>query len=225
VARLLAPDCLPLFLTDGHKDSLPALLAHVGHGGQPERRQATGPAPTCSLRRSARRGAGDASSACGSGSCVAPWRRRRRCWRPAAGRARPPSSSASTAACASRWRRWGVASPRGANTRRASGSSYYCLRSMRTSVCLLPASDSCCHSLRPPMARGRPGSGAPAHRPWPRSALPMSGRCARCCGCGCRHGRSQRQDERAVVGGSGKGREPEVAPCVRMACVEDVTRA
>jgi hypothetical protein len=28
-----------------------------------------------------------------------------------------------------------------------------------------------------------------------------------------------------VVVGSGKGREPEVATCVRMACVEGVTRA
>ena len=45
VAWLLAPDCMPLFLTDGHKDYFTAILAHFGHWVQPERRQATGPAP------------------------------------------------------------------------------------------------------------------------------------------------------------------------------------
>ena len=45
VARLLAQDCMPLFLTDGHKDYFTAILAHCGHWVQPERRQATGPAP------------------------------------------------------------------------------------------------------------------------------------------------------------------------------------
>jgi transposase-like protein/IS1 family transposase len=45
VAQLLAPDCVPLFLTDGHKDYFMAILAHFGHWVQPERRQVTGPAP------------------------------------------------------------------------------------------------------------------------------------------------------------------------------------
>src|SRR3989442_2993254 len=45
VARLLAQGCMPLFLTDGHKDYFTAILAHFGHGVQPERRKATGPAP------------------------------------------------------------------------------------------------------------------------------------------------------------------------------------
>ena len=36
---------MPLFLTDGPKDYFPAILAHFGHWVQPERRQATGPAP------------------------------------------------------------------------------------------------------------------------------------------------------------------------------------
>ena len=45
VARLLAQDCRPLFLTDGHKDYFTAILVHCGHWVQPERRQATGPAP------------------------------------------------------------------------------------------------------------------------------------------------------------------------------------
>jgi hypothetical protein len=45
VVRLLAPDCGPLFLPDGFKESLTALLTPCGQGGQPERRQATGPVP------------------------------------------------------------------------------------------------------------------------------------------------------------------------------------
>src|SRR5467141_1663215 len=45
VAQLLAPDCAPLFLTDGFREYLTALLTHYGYWVQPPRRQATGPAP------------------------------------------------------------------------------------------------------------------------------------------------------------------------------------
>jgi IS1 family transposase len=45
VAQVLAPDCAPLFLTDGFKEYLTALLTHFGHWVQPPRRQAQGPAP------------------------------------------------------------------------------------------------------------------------------------------------------------------------------------
>jgi len=45
VVEVLAPGCVPLFLTDGFKEYTTALLTHCGHGVQPERRQATGPAP------------------------------------------------------------------------------------------------------------------------------------------------------------------------------------
>src|SRR5881409_3643314 len=45
VARLLAPDCRPLFLTDGYTAYFTAILTHFGHWVQPLRRQATGPAP------------------------------------------------------------------------------------------------------------------------------------------------------------------------------------
>src|SRR5262245_48684104 len=45
VAQLLAPDCVPLFLTDGFREYLTALLTHYGYWVQPSRRQATGPAP------------------------------------------------------------------------------------------------------------------------------------------------------------------------------------
>jgi IS1 family transposase len=46
VAQVLAPDCAPLFLTDGFREYLTALLTHYGHWVQPARRQATGPLPT-----------------------------------------------------------------------------------------------------------------------------------------------------------------------------------
>jgi IS1 family transposase/transposase-like protein len=45
VAQVLAPDCAPLFLTDGFREYLTALLTHYGHWVQPERRQAKGPLP------------------------------------------------------------------------------------------------------------------------------------------------------------------------------------
>jgi IS1 family transposase len=45
VAQVLAPDCAPLFLTDGFREYLTALLTHYGHWVHPERRQAQGPTP------------------------------------------------------------------------------------------------------------------------------------------------------------------------------------
>jgi IS1 family transposase len=45
VAQVLAPGCVPLFLTDGFKEYATALLTHYGQWVQPPRRQAIGPAP------------------------------------------------------------------------------------------------------------------------------------------------------------------------------------
>jgi IS1 family transposase len=45
VAQVVAPDCAPLFLTDGFREYMTALLTHYGHWVQPERRQDKGPAP------------------------------------------------------------------------------------------------------------------------------------------------------------------------------------
>jgi len=45
VVQVLAPDCVPLFLTDGFKEYMTALLTHYGQWVQFPRRQATGPAP------------------------------------------------------------------------------------------------------------------------------------------------------------------------------------
>ena len=45
VTRVLAPGCVPLFLTDGFKEYGTAILAHFGYWIQPERRQDKGPRP------------------------------------------------------------------------------------------------------------------------------------------------------------------------------------
>ena len=45
VAQVLAPDCAPLFLTDGFREYLTALLTHFGYWVHPQRRQATGSLP------------------------------------------------------------------------------------------------------------------------------------------------------------------------------------
>jgi hypothetical protein len=51
VTQVLAPDCIPLCLTDGLKDYGTALLTHFGHWIQPERRQDKGPMPSYAGRR------------------------------------------------------------------------------------------------------------------------------------------------------------------------------
>ena len=45
VVQVLAPGCVPLFLTDGFKEYMTALLTHLGHWVHPARRQAKGPMP------------------------------------------------------------------------------------------------------------------------------------------------------------------------------------
>jgi len=45
VVQRLAPDCVLLFLTDGFREYLTALVTHCGHWVQPPRRQARGAAP------------------------------------------------------------------------------------------------------------------------------------------------------------------------------------
>src|SRR4030095_8309291 len=45
VAQVLAPDCVPVFLTDGFKEYLTAVLTHYGHWVQRPRGWATGPLP------------------------------------------------------------------------------------------------------------------------------------------------------------------------------------
>jgi hypothetical protein len=45
IAQLLAPGCVPLFLSDGYAHYLTAIVTHCGRWVQPPRRQDRGPAP------------------------------------------------------------------------------------------------------------------------------------------------------------------------------------
>jgi hypothetical protein len=45
LVQVLAPDCVPLFLTDGFNEYRTAILAHFGHWIQPERRRDKSPMP------------------------------------------------------------------------------------------------------------------------------------------------------------------------------------
>ena len=54
VAQVLAPDCAPLFLTDGFREYLTALLTHYGQWVQPPRRQAQRPRAQAALDAAAR---------------------------------------------------------------------------------------------------------------------------------------------------------------------------
>jgi transposase-like protein len=45
ITQVWAPDCAPLFLTDGFREYMTALLTHYGQWVQPSRRQAKGPPP------------------------------------------------------------------------------------------------------------------------------------------------------------------------------------
>src|SRR5262245_59465033 len=45
LTQLLAPGCVPLFLSDGYAHDLTAIVTHCGHWVQPPRQQATGPTP------------------------------------------------------------------------------------------------------------------------------------------------------------------------------------
>jgi hypothetical protein len=45
VVQVVAPDCVPLFLTDGFKEYMSALLTHYGRWVQPSRRRAQGAVP------------------------------------------------------------------------------------------------------------------------------------------------------------------------------------
>ena len=45
IAQLLAPGCVPLFVSDGYPNYLTAIVTHFGHWVQPPRRQPRGPAP------------------------------------------------------------------------------------------------------------------------------------------------------------------------------------
>jgi hypothetical protein len=113
VTRVLAPGCVPLFLTDGLKDYGTALLTHFGSWIQPERRQDKGPRPKprwmplpellyAQVVKSYRCGALWGSN---TAWCLALGWRSSRSWQDVAGVSIPPLSKGLTSTSASASRR------------------------------------------------------------------------------------------------------------------------
>src|SRR4030095_3913392 len=202
VVRVLAPDCLPLFLTDGFKEYVTALLRHFGYWVLPERQRAQGPAPKprwmplpkllyAQVVKSYRRrrlvgvkhrvvfGTMDTGS--------------RQCCRPAVGRSIRPLSRGSIWTCASGWLLSAVGSTRFARERTAWYSSWCCFKATTTFACPMPPCVCLWLHRSPPMARARPHRGDLARRRWPLGCPSGAGRCVRCTCSVCRRGRSRKR--------------------------------
>ena len=168
VVQVLAPGCVPLFLTDGLKDYGTALLTHFGHWMQPARRQDKGPMPkprwmplpellyaqvVKSYRR--RRIVGVKHRVVFGTS----WSECSRSWRRVAGRSIRPLWSGSTWTSASAWRRSGVGSTRCARAKTACGISWRCSRP--TTISCLPHA-----SLRQPLLVPEATNGRGSAKVW-----------------------------------------------------------
>jgi hypothetical protein len=115
ITQLLAPGCIPLFLSDGNPNYLPAIVSHFGHWVQPSRRHAKGSAPKPRwmplpgllyaqvVKRTRRRRIVQVIHRVVIGAQAQVMRS----WPPVAGRSIRPLSSGSICACASGWRRFG----------------------------------------------------------------------------------------------------------------------
>ena len=177
VAQVLAPDCAPLFLTDGFREYLTALLTHYGQWVQPPRRQATRPRAQATLDAAAPAAlcaSGQDRAAPASGRRAAP----RGVWLPG-GRpsgAHPLGWHINTAFVerlnlsirqhvAAVGRRVSTLC-KGEDGLRQQLALYHVTT---ISACLTPAYVSLCRSRYPPMARARPSSGGPVRRRWPRA--------------------------------------------------------
>ena len=153
VTQVLAPGCVPLFLTDGLKD-----YRH----GIPDPFWLLDATRTAPGQRAAAQAALDAAAraALCAGGEVVPASAHRRGQAPrgvrhpaghragpggdVAGRSIPPLSNGSTSTSASAWRRSGAGSTRCARAKRACGISWPCSRSITTLCCPTPAYASPC---------------------------------------------------------------------------------
>ena len=177
VTQVLAPGCVPLFLTDGLKDYGTALLTHFGHVDAPRTSPGQRPEAQAALDAAAR------AALRASGEVVpAPTHRRGQAPRgvrhPAghraglgehvAGPSIPPLSSGSTSTSASAWRRSGAGSIRSARAKRACGISWRCSRSITTLSCPTPVCASRCRCPKPPTAVAQRRCGGRVHRRWRR---------------------------------------------------------
>jgi hypothetical protein len=99
VRQVLAPGCVPLFLSAGHKEYTTALLTHWGHWVSRPAGESQVPLPSpggcrgqsCSMPKSSKRIGAAAWSTCGPGWCSAHGLKSGRSWRRGAGSAIPPS--------------------------------------------------------------------------------------------------------------------------------------
>src|SRR5262249_15788841 len=178
VAQVVAPDCVPLFLTDGFREYLTALLTHFGHWVHPHRRQAPSPLPKPRwmplpqlpfMRKWSRPYGAVGWCGCATAWCSAPWRRCSRCWPYVAGRSTPPSWSGSTSPSGSMWRRWDGGSPRSARAKTGCGSNWRSTIPTITSAYRIPP--YACHFPTPKRrtAPAPPNAGSRGHPRWRRS--------------------------------------------------------
>jgi len=176
VVQVLAPDCVPLFLTDGFKEYATALLSHFGQWVQPPRRQAQGPAPKprwmprpqllyAQVVKTVRR---RRLAMCSTAWCLAPWRPSITSSPHWGGTLTPPLWSGSTSASGSMSPRSGDASAPSAKVRTAYVSNWPCTMSTIISACPMPVYASHCHSRSRPTVRARPRCGGRVHRRWRR---------------------------------------------------------
>jgi hypothetical protein len=176
VVQVLAPGCMPLFLTDGFKEYTTALLTHDGQWVQPARQRAQGPAPTPrwmplpgllyaqGIKTVRRRRLVRVRHRVIFGTLVAieqvlaahGWH------------INTAFVERLNLTIRQQWRRWDVVSPRSARARMACGSSWPYIRSTIISVCPIPACASLSRSLNPPRASARPRRGGPVRQRWRR---------------------------------------------------------
>ena len=174
VAQVLAPDCAPLFLTDGFREYLTALLTHYGYWVQPPRRQDKGPAPKPRwmplpgllyaqvVKTVRRRRLVDVQHRVVFGSLEAV----NQLLAPLGGTSTQPSWSASTSASASMWRQSVAGSARCVRVRTACGSSSLCISLLQFLPPPCELTPARCHSPCPPTGRARPSSGSRVRQRW-----------------------------------------------------------
>jgi hypothetical protein len=176
VTRVLAPGCVPLFLTDGLKDYATALLTHFGHWIQPQRRQDKGPMPkprwmplpellyAQGVKSSRRRRIVRVKHRVVFGTRLAIEQALARCgWT-----INTAFVERLTSTSASAWRRSGAGSIRFAKAKRACEISWPYSRCITILSCPTPVCASRCSSLKPPMAVVQRRCGGRVHRRWRR---------------------------------------------------------
>ena len=129
IAQLLAPDCVPLFLSDGYAHYLTAIVAHFGRWVQSPRRQARGSAPT--PRWMPLSGLLYAQ--------VIKTTRRRRLVRVSHRVVFGTLEAVQQVLAACGWQRLGAAAPRRAKVKTACVSNWCCSRHIIILSCLMPA--------------------------------------------------------------------------------------